>query len=475
VVLRLDDSSARPGPGDRAAFQNVAARLSRVLGAAESATLDTAVETCLEDLGRFARVDVAFATLVDEDEQVSADWHWICPGRVARAPELGTPLAATFGSATEFLRLGHTLLVEDLLGIDLAPSERALATANGLRAILISPVRLGSELLGVVGLQIFDRPHAWGDAIASQVEAFAEVIVKAVIRCRERGALAIANARARRIAESIPDGLLLLGTDGIVSWVSPSLERIRQAAAEEIVGRPVDSLFHPSHHRELRAHLAAARINHEAHIAAQLRTGESQWRWTDVALRLASDPESGVPDEIVMIVHDSHDRHLRETELAERTERDPLTGLLNRSGFERRIATLAERPESLAIAFCDIDDFKEINDSFGHQLGDEVLQAVAEALESSLREGDLVARIGGDEFAVAAKGMHSPDEVEAFGERLVESVRSVTTAANIAVSISVGICGPGRASQAADMRHAADKAMYHAKRAGKNASVHSVR
>ena len=169
-----------------ASFQSLAARLSRVLGAAMVATLDAAVSTCLEELGNFTVVDVAFVTLVDDDDRVSDDWHWIRAGRQAVAPDIGSPLAATFGSATEFLRLGHTVAVSDLLEIDLAPSERALATANGLRSIVMAPVLVDSHLLGLVGLQIFDHAHTWDSATLSHLEVVAQLLVQAVTRSRDR-------------------------------------------------------------------------------------------------------------------------------------------------------------------------------------------------------------------------------------------------------------------------------------------------
>ena len=116
-----------------AAFQSVAGRLSRVLGAAEEATLDVAAATCLEELGGFADVDVTFITLVDEDACVTDDWHWIRPGLAATTPPIGSPLSATFGSAMEYLRLGNAVVVGDLTGVDLAPSERAWPGPTGCR------------------------------------------------------------------------------------------------------------------------------------------------------------------------------------------------------------------------------------------------------------------------------------------------------------------------------------------------------
>jgi GAF domain-containing protein len=228
---------AIPVSDPHAAFQSMAGRLSRLLGGADGSTLDGATTTFLEELGGFAEVDVTFITLVDGGGCVTDDWHWVRPGLAAAAPGVGSPLSATFGSALELLRLGTTVVIDDLSRLELVPTARALATANGLQALVIAPVIVGSELLGVMGLQVFHRPRSWEPSLVVQVELLAQSLVQAVGRTRQLGALAVANARARRIAEYIPDGLLLLSTKGAVSWVSPSFCAMSGLAANRILDR----------------------------------------------------------------------------------------------------------------------------------------------------------------------------------------------------------------------------------------------
>jgi diguanylate cyclase (GGDEF)-like protein/PAS domain S-box-containing protein len=464
VTTRTD--GAIPASDPHAAFQTVAGRLSRVLGAANETTLDMAATTCLEELGGFADVDVTFITLVDDDACVTDDWHWIRPGLSATAPPVGSPLSATFGSAMEFLRIGNAVVIDDLSAIELSPSERALATANGVQAILIAPVIVGSQLLGVMGLQVFHRPRSWERSLVVQVELLAQTLVQAVCRTRQQSALAVANARARRIAAYIPDGLLLLSIKGSVSWVSPSFCEMSGLATNRILNRAASSFFHPSHRQPLEEQMARAVRSHDAHITAQFQSESGDWRWADVALRLAAEPDSGVPNEIVMSVRDVHERHLREQHLVRQADLDPLTGLANRAAFERAITALAARDVRVLVAFCDIDNFKTINDEFGHDVGDDVLRAVAAAIGNVVRGDDIVARFGGDEFAVVVTVVDDMHAVP-LGARLLGVTRELQVGGTN-VSLSVGICGPGPASDAAAMRQRADQAMYSVKRTNKN-------
>ena len=299
-----------------------------------------------------------------------------------------------------------------------------------------------------------------------QVELLAQTLVQAVCRTRQHSALALAHARARRIAAYIPDGLLLLGVDGRVSWVSPSFCEMSGLATPRIHNQAASSFFHPSHRQPLEEQMARAVRSQAAHITVQFHSATGEWRWADVALRLASEPETGAPDEIVMSVRDVHERHLREQNLVRQADLDPLTGLANRAAFERAITALAARDVRVLVAFCDIDNFKSINEVFGHDVGDDVLRAVAAAIGNIVRGDDIVARFGGDEFAVVVTHVDDMHAVP-LGARLLGVTRELRVG-DTDVSLSVGICGPGPASDAAAMRQKADQAMYSAKHADKN-------
>ncbi|QJQ22462.1 diguanylate cyclase [Pseudomonas sp. SK] len=158
--------------------------------------------------------------------------------------------------------------------------------------------------------------------------------------------------------------------------------------------------------------------------------------------------------------------------LAHQASHDSLTGLPNRAFFEGRLTRSlrnAERQqEHLALLFLDSDHFKQINDTLGHAVGDEVLISVADRVRAQLREHDLVARLGGDEFAVLLTPLHSRQDAERLAEKIVASMKlpvQLDSGRSIATSLSVGIAYyPDDGSDPASLLNAADAAMYQAKR-----------
>ncbi len=181
------------------------------------------------------------------------------------------------------------------------------------------------------------------------------------------------------------------------------------------------------------------------------------------------------------IVH-ARTRHLLERELFESHQRlrtlaenDSLTGLANRYYFDESLRTAIPRAarlnDQLALLFLDLDNFKIINDSMGHDAGDQLLKEVARRLLHVVRNGDIVCRLGGDEFAILAHNFESQDPIIQLAERILEDLRRPIIIKNSEqyISASIGVATyPDAGNNAGDMLKAADLAMYRAKRDGKN-------
>lgn len=166
------------------------------------------------------------------------------------------------------------------------------------------------------------------------------------------------------------------------------------------------------------------------------------------------------------------DTHKRLKYLA---ENDPMTGLSNRYYFEEHLRGAIQRAHrlnfQLGLIYLDIDNFKLINDSLGHDSGDQLLQQIAQRLLDVVREGDVVCRLGGDEFAIIVHDLETDTSVGALSQRVIESVREPITLNNTEqfVTCSIGIATfPRCATNAEDMLKRADLAMYQVKREGRN-------
>lgn len=167
---------------------------------------------------------------------------------------------------------------------------------------------------------------------------------------------------------------------------------------------------------------------------------------------------------------------LRQMQIRHQVHHDSLTGLANRVLLERRTEEATTRARrgghSIAILFLDLDGFKTVNDTLGHAAGDEVLQWAAKRLRSCVREGDTLARIGGDEFAVLVSELDDQRQAAALAQRMIESMRDpfVVNEQQVRLGISIGVALlPAAAIEPKGLLQAADKAMYRAKLAGGNA------
>ncbi|GAB5452627.1 MAG: hypothetical protein Hals2KO_29550 [Halioglobus sp.] len=168
-----------------------------------------------------------------------------------------------------------------------------------------------------------------------------------------------------------------------------------------------------------------------------------------------------------------HDLQRSNEELAHLSSHDQLTGLPNRRFYDERLALAlqrsAERGSMMGLLYLDLNDFKEINDNYGHGAGDKLLMAISQRMQTTLRETDLIARLGGDEFAAALEDIRSPDEVTRIAHKLSQAIEQPVFVRQHAVkfSASIGVAiFPIDGRQKQELEDQADKAMYYAKKRG---------
>ena len=290
------------------------------------------------------------------------------------------------------------------------------------------------------------------------------------------------EAYLRSAFEDAPIGIALISIDpeieGHFLRVNRALCELTGYSSEELQLTGIHALLHPD---DLSIDIAAMRRLNQGEVDGfqleqRLLHAERHAVWVTVNASLVRDA-TGDPLYCIRQLQDIEERKRYEGELGYLVEHDPLTGLLNRRGFVRelsqQIAYARRYGEGGAVLFLDLDDFKYVNDTLGHSIGDEVISDLARVVRKRLRETDIFARLGGDEFAVLLPHT-AVSEAEKVSESLLKAVRDgcvVSLGEGRRVTVSVGITGfqePGKDLTPDDILIDADVAMYAAKEAGKD-------
>lgn len=289
-------------------------------------------------------------------------------------------------------------------------------------------------------------------------------------------AIAASEARWRGLAETAPIGIWHLGDAGTTLYANPALNLLfGRDSGEQLEGRRVEDLVKGRDVERLRRFFDGLPRDGSDGLETVLHGADGVARHVlIVAKRLDRRSGGGVIATVLDITRQK--RALAEVERLAMS--DPLTGLANR----HRLAEVLDgalgggggTAGELALMLVDLDGFKEINDSFGHEAGDRVLRAVAERLRCCARRTDLVARLGGDEFALVLRGPCSAEEIREVAARVMEAVarpiRLPTTECRVAASIGIAMAPRDGRSREVLLRHA-DLALYRAKRDGRGRYV----
>jgi diguanylate cyclase (GGDEF)-like protein/PAS domain S-box-containing protein len=285
--------------------------------------------------------------------------------------------------------------------------------------------------------------------------------------------LAASEERYRLLAENSSDVVVRV-RHGTIMWISPSVQTTFGWRIEECVGRKVEEFLEPEDRVLCAEKIARLDAGHTVlgRHRASAKDGTHHWIETHASPYLDGD---GRPDGFVATSRIVDAQVAAERELEHRVRTDELTQLLSRKEVLHRIEVLngAHRRtgEELAVLFCDIDRFKQINDTNGHAAGDEVLRVMADRLRETLRSSDdLAARLGGDELLVVLHGVQDLANALAIAEKLraaaAEPIPTPDGPVHATLSIGVTLARPGETTDSIVAR--ADAAMYRAKQSGRN-------
>ncbi len=374
-----------------------------------------------------------------------------------------TRLTAGLRTSAGYYAAGLLLLLLGSLALAVALSRRI---ADPVQALVAPALALGRGDPVVVHESSIEEP----DEVARALDRAQQLLLQ---RAAERDQAEERLALAAKALESAAEGVVIT-RNGRILTINRAFSMITGYSAEDVVGQPLSMLLieAESAQREERRKTIIETGVWQGEVWGRRKNGEVYPAWSSV-----SRAPSGQDEPIfVSVFSDISAAKQYESRLQHLAHYDALTELPNRLLFRERLSDMLTRAERhgnvLALLFIDLDRFKPINDTLGHQAGDELLQRVAGRLAGCVRASDTIARLGGDEFTVLLDDLHGPDEAGIIARNILDALERPYILHGEAqfISASIGIaCYPSDSADAETLLRQADMAMYRAKQEGRNA------
>ncbi|MBZ9538702.1 EAL domain-containing protein [Modicisalibacter tunisiensis] len=350
----------------------------------------------------------------------------------------------------------------------------ALAGDTDLPAVIARVLRHGVPTTDTVACHRRDGSRLWTEMTVTPVE---DHDGHRYLICMQRDAdEPRRSGLALAVFDNTHDGILVTDADKVIIDTNPAFTRLTGYTREEALGH--------------KPHLLSSGKHDDAFYHTLFATIEAQGFWSGDIWNTRKDGSQLIVNATISAVHDADGRllnyvsvfrditqqRLNQARLERMAIYDPLTGLYNREHFiatlETHLVSLQYTESGIAVLFMDLDDFKPINDGFGHAAGDELLVEIGRRLKRLMRSTDIVARFGGDEFVIALTGMGNGDKAVKVAQKIVDALVQpfrLDNGASVGIAVSIGVAFTNDYRlDTATLIDSADQAMYDAKVGGKN-------
>lgn len=458
----------------RLGFEKTVARISsRFTGAVE---INEAMNSSLADLGLLSGADRAAIFLFDPDrETVSNILEWCIHGVLPQKNNFQKLSTARFPWWFAKLCRGEVILIEDVSRMTAEKAaEKEVLEARDSKSILALPLHAGGELIGFIGLDNIRETGKWREDDLALLMTMAEIIGNSLERKQAEESLRENEERYRMLFENALNPIFVVEEDGRYLDANEACLKFLECSRDMLLSSHVWDSFHPSILGGLKNSLFTDRRTIETRYLVK---GENK----TLLLNIIPARVSG---KMVLygIGQDITERKEAEEQMKYLSLHDPLTGLYNRAYFEQEMRRLEKgrRVVPAGIVMCDVDGLKLINDSLGHSAGDQLLKIAAEVLKKSFRDVDMVARVGGDEFAILLSSFKRT-AVESACRRIREAIAGYNTASPaFPLSMSIGCAYRSDISGSMDdLYKEADNNMYreklHHRQSVRNAIVQTLK
>jgi diguanylate cyclase (GGDEF)-like protein/PAS domain S-box-containing protein len=393
----------------------------------------------------------------------------------------GTTIGPRAGSCGTAIYLGQMVVVEDIATDPLWDDFRDLALPIGLRACWSIPFEGDSgSVIGAFAVyhRTARRPTDEEEAILRDISHSVGLAIHQDMMAKR---LAHSEEQYRLVVNHLREGIVVQSREGIVLACNPSAQRMLHAT--DLIGRDIYTAMRIAYDengdavaddaRPTRRVLASGKPLLDVTIGLELTDGEMIWITQNVVPIVK--PGETEPSALLVSFNDIGPVREAQQQLKYLATRDSLTGLYNRAYLAERMRLLFRssggEPARLAVLFVDLDGFKKVNDTAGHEAGDALLRSVASRLSGCVRESDTLARVGGDEFVIVISDYASIEQVAVLAGRILETIAVPFALAGneyyLGVSIGISV-SPDDGQDATVLMRNADSAMYHAKQCGRN-------
>jgi diguanylate cyclase (GGDEF)-like protein/PAS domain S-box-containing protein len=374
------------------------------------------------------------------------------------------------GSIGVAIRRGTLEVVDDLRDAH-ASTERTAAAKYGLRTSCAVPLQVGSEVIGALSIYSAEA-NTFGSA---EIELFTELgaaLSFGIKRIRDASSLKASEERFQILAATAPIGILEVSADASIRYANPKIAEISGREIETLMGGGWMDFIHAEDAPALLA-LVDGIGPDSATVVTRFRITRPDGEIRHVEMSVAPQRQD-LNTEYVVTVDDITVEVDSQEKLAHQAFYDTLTGLPNRALFldrlNQELARTRRDGSNIAVLFLDLDRFKTVNDSLGHEVGDAVLREVGGRFAQVVRTGETAARFGGDEFIFLIHNVHGPEDAIAMAERILETLESPIRCAgqDLITAASIGIVIVPPDANGTTILRDADTAMYRAKSASPN-------
>ena len=425
--------------------QRILLEVSTLLMGATSKTLDTIIEDTMNKAAKIVGADRVYVFEYDFEQRICINtYEWCKEGILPQIHELqGIPLEkaqAWLNSHKE----KKTVVIDDVQSMTEGDPIKSILEPQGIKSVISVPLFIGDNLYGFIGFDAVREYHHYTMEEKDILLQYGNSLLSTISRVRTNQELQKSEKRNRFIVENISDIIWMMDLDLNITYCSDSVEKILGYSAETFLALEVTARYPEETLKRLKVLLdeemelekKGRDLKGSRELIIQHYTAKGEVKWLAFHLSFTRHA-NGTPKGLIGVARDITESMEQKEKIEYLSFHDHLTGLFNRRYFETELKRLdTERNLPVTVIMGDLNGLKLINDSFGHQVGDELLMKTGEILKNTCRADEIIARNGGDEYAIILPGMDGNE-----AEKLIDRIKKALKQENVRgldVSLSFG-------------------------------------